>query len=151
MGLQIVAVCNSIAALTVVGVTFKDIDEIPEDANAMDVPMIIPKPDGFITGFGYGRKSLGPGTTAAIDITYILTYRLLHSEGGEGMSGIFSTYSDMVVKAAAFLDAVIANDTITGAINIEPVSIPIFEPVTDPLGRWFHGCDIGIEVTEFVN
>jgi len=152
MALQIVTVADSISKLTVTGATMKDIDEIPETTDMMDVPMIIPKPDGYLSGFRMLRVGLGPGTSAAINVAYTLTYRLLHSEVGEGMDGIFSTYSAMVAIVGVFLDAIIANDTITGAVDLQAASITEFGLVYDSTGKVaFHGCDIGIEILEFVN
>ena len=89
---------------------------------------------------------------AAFNVTYTLTYRLYHSKVGTGRSGLFDTFSGMVGKVGLFLDAIIANDTISGAVDIIPNSINNFGPVADPAGKSvFHGCDIGIQVTEFVN
>ena len=151
MALQIGTVAASIAALVIDGVDILDIIEIPTEAKKRDTPYIVPKPDGFITDFFPERKSLGPGSTAAFDVTYTLTYRLLHSKIGTGRSGLFTTYSDMVTKAALFLDAIIENDTLTGAVDSFPSSISNFGLVSDPLGNAYHGCDIGIKVMEFVN
>ena len=151
MALQFGTVAASIAALVIDGVDILDIIEIPTEAKKRDAPYIVPKPDGFISGFLPERQSLGPGTTAAFNVTYTLTYRLLHSKIGTGRSGLFDTYSSMVAKVGLFLDAIIANDTISGAIDIFPNSINNFGLVSDPLGTAFHGCDIGIQVTEFVN
>jgi len=151
MALSIQTVTNSIAALSVSGVTLYDIDEIPAEGKSRDVPMIIPRPDGFISNFLYERKSFGPETVAAIDISYTLTYRLLHSKIGSGRSGLFDTYADMVAKVSLFLDAIIASDTITGAVDVQPFSIGEFGPVADPMGEAFHGCDIGINILEYVN
>lgn len=151
MGLQIVTVAESIADLSVTGVDIKDLDKIPEEGNAMDVPVIIPKPDGFITGFRHAPVSLSSGSGRQVDVFYILTYRLLHSEIGEGMDGLFTTYPAMVALTALFLDEIIANDTLPGAVDAKPLTIPIFGPVADPVGNMFHGCDIGIEIMEFVN
>lgn len=151
MALQIGTVAASIAALSITGVDILDIIEIPTEAKKRDTPYIVPKPDGFISGFLPERKSFGPGTVAAFDVTYTLTYRLLHSKIGTGRSGLFDTYSAVVSKAGLFLDAIIANDTISGAVDISPNSITNFGPVADPVGNMYHGCDIGIQVTEFVN
>ena len=111
----------------------------------------MPKPDGFISGFEPSRESFGPGSVAAFNVIYVLTYRLLHSKIGTGRSGLFNTYSSMVAKVGLFLDAIIENDTVAGAVDIFPNSITNFGPVADPVGNMFHGCDIGIQVTEFVN
>lgn len=152
MALQFGTVAASIAALEIDGVDILDIIEIPTEAKKRDTPYIAPKPDGFISGFSVDRESFGPGTVAAFNVTYILTYRLYHSKIGIGRSFLFDTYSGMVAKVGLFLDAIIANDTISGAIDISPSNITSFGPVADPVGKGvFFGCDIGIEVMEFVN
>lgn len=151
MGLKFGTVAASIAALEIDGVDILDIIKIPTEAKKRDTPYIVPKPDGFISGFLPERKSMGSGGVAAFNVTYTLTYRLLHSKIGTGRSGLFTTYSGMVAKAGLFLDAIIANDNIAGAIDISPNSITNFGLVSDPLGNPYHGCDIGIGVLEFVN
>ncbi len=152
MALQIATVADSISKITVTGATMKDIDQIPEAQNVMDIPIIIPKPDGYLSNFKPQRDSFGAGGDAKMTVTYTLTYRLLHSAIGEGMSGIFSTYAAMVAIVSVFLDAIIANDTVTGAVDIQAASITEFGLVYDPAGKTaFHGCDISIDVMEFVN
>ena len=152
MALQIGTVADSISKLTVTGVTLKDIDKIITEGNKRNIPVIIPRPDGFMSSFIYERKSFGSGDAAAVNITYTLTYRLLHSKIGTGRSKVIAKYSDMVAKVGLFLDAIIENDTITGAVNIQAASISEFGPVSDPAGSAiFLGCDIGISVMEFVN
>ena len=152
MALQIATVADSIAGLTVAGVTLKDIDEIITEGTKRNTPVIIPRPDGFLSGFVYERESFGTGDVAAANVTYTLTYRLIHSKIGTGRSKVIAKYSDMVAKVGLFLDAIIANDTITGAVDIQAASVSEFGPVSDPAGSAiFLGCDIGIQVTEFVN
>jgi hypothetical protein len=149
MSLAIATICESIAALDVDGVRIADIDAIPEAADARRAS-IIPRPDGFITNFTMVRESFGGGSTSKMTITYRLTYRLLFAPIGEGR-GLFAVYPDMVAAAYRFLDAILAIDTMTGLVDIIPVDALSFGPVTDPAGNAFHGCDIVLEVNEFVN
>ena len=151
MALQIATVADSISKLSVAGATLKDIDELPKKGTVRNTPVIIPKPNGFLSNFKPERDSFGPGTTAKITVTYTLTYRLLHSEIGTGRTGIFSTYAAMVAITSLFLDAIIANDTVTGAVDLEAADVTEFGPVADPMGKMFHGCDIAINIMEYVN
>lgn len=149
MSLQIATVCASIAALSVAGVTIKDLDEIPENVD-LRAPTILPKPDGFVSGLRYERQSQGGGSVAKGDCYYTLTYRLCYAPVGSGR-GLFETYPAMVTAAFAFLDAVLAVDVLQGAVTIRPVGALNFGPVSDPAGNIFHGCDIAVEIMEFVN
>ena len=96
------------------------------------------------------RDSTGGGSTAKMTVYYTLSYRLCHTRLGSGR-GLFDVYDDMVAIAAAFLDAVLAIDVLTGAVDIMPSDAVNFGPVVDPAGDGFHGCDFALDITEFVN
>ena len=150
MTLQISTICDSISNLSVSGLTIKDLNEIPEAITGRDCPVIYPKPDGFVTNFEMVRDSFGGGPTAKMTVTYDLTYRLLGAPIGAGR-GLFDSYSLMVEKVYAFIDAVLAVDTMDGLIDIVPADATAFGPVTDPAGGMFHGADVILHVMEFVN
>src|SRR3990170_2945459 len=138
MTLAISTICDSISVLSVSGLTIKDLNEIPEAVMARDCPVIYPKPDGFITNFEMVRDSFGGGSTAKMTVTYDLTYRLLGAPLGSGR-GLFDSYSLMVEKVYAYIDAVQAIDTMTGLEDITPADTTAFGPVSDPAGGMFHG------------
>lgn len=150
MALAIATVADSISKLTVSGVILKDIDEIPSSVADRDTPMIIPRPDGFISNFRFQRDSFGAGGDAKITVRYTLLYRLLAAKVGSGR-GLFDVYDTMITKTGLFLDAIIANDAITGAVDIIAAGVENVGGVGDPAGNIFHGCDISIDVMEFVN
>ena len=149
MTLAIATITNSIAALNVALVHIRDIDEIPEAVNPSDCPIIYPKPDGFVTNFRVEVNSFG-SSSAKKTVRYTLTYRFLQAALSSGR-GLFDVYDDLVTNVFAFLDAVIANDALTGAIDDTPVNTINFGAVGDPAGNLFHGADIAIEIMEFVN
>ena len=148
MALEIATVTNSIAALDVLGVTLKDVDEIPTAAKGLG-PIIIPG-GNFITDFVVERMSFGGGSTAKMNVSYTLTYRLLFAPvgAGRGFKGVIDV---MVDKLALFLDAVLAIDTFGGGIDIEIVGVTNFGVVGDPADDDYFGCDIALRVLEFVN
>ena len=150
MALQFATVANSIAAVSVSGVTIKDIDEIIEFVSARDCPLVQPVPNGFVSGLNVERDSQGLGSVAMKTVMYTLTYRLMYAPIGTGR-GLFDVYDDMVAKAGLFLDALISNDALTGTIDITPTGALNFGPVLDPAGNSFHGCDFQLKVMEFVN
>lgn len=148
MALAVVTIANSIAALSVSGVTLKDLDEIPQAVLPRDCPMIYPKPDGFLSGLVIEIDSFG-STSAKKTVRYNLSYMFLYCPVGTGR-GLFDVYAGMVAKALAFLDALIANDALTGAIDIQPAGVLQFGPVPDPAGNLFHGCQVDLAVQEFI-
>jgi hypothetical protein len=149
VALQATTIASSIAGLTVTGVTMKNLTSIPENVAPRDCPIIYPKPDGFMSDLEVVIDSFG-SSVGKKTVRYALTYMYLHSSIGQGR-GLFDVYQDMVAKACVFLDAVIANDALTGSIDIQPESMLNFGPVADPAGNYFHGCEIVLKVMEFVN
>ena len=149
MALAAVTVATNIGALTVTGVNIYALNEIPEGADARECPMVYPKPDGFMSGLEVEVNSFG-STSAKKTVRYTLTYMYLYAPIASGR-GLFDLYEDMVTKALAFQDAVLANDAITGCVDITAMDIGEWGPVADPSGTAFHGCQMSFQVTEFVN
>ena len=148
MALAIATVADSIAALSVTGVTIKDVDEIPAAVDPRQ-PTILPKPD-FVTGFVVERDSFGAGS-AKMTVRYVLNYRFCYMPLGKGRAGKIENYDGIVDKVALFWDAVLAIDTLTGAVDIEPAGVVNMGLVNDPSDNIFLGCDLAVKVTEFVN
>jgi hypothetical protein len=142
-------VATSIAALSVAGVTLKDLTAIPENVEARDCPIIFPKPDGFMTNLTIQIDSFG-SSSGKKTAFYDLNYTYCHSPLAAGR-GLFDVYQDMVNKCTVFIDAVIANDALAGSIDAHVKGVAEFGPVVDPAGTAFHGATITIGITEFVN
>jgi len=148
MAIALVTIADSISGLSVSGVTIKDINQVPNEVLERDVPMIIPRPDGFVTNFKPERVTLGSGAGAKWNVTYDLTYRLLYAKVGTGR-GLFDLYSGLCATAMLFVDAIMDNDALTGTVDIQLSNISDFGPVVDPSGQTFHGCDFVFTVLEF--
>ena len=149
MALAFATVTNSIAALSVSGVTIKDIDECIAEVLERDCPLIQPGPI-FITNLSVERDSQGPGSSALKTATYTFNYRMFFAPAGAGR-GYFDLFDGMIAKAGLFLDAIITDDALTGTVDISPVGVLDFGIVTDPSEVAFHGCDFQLQVQEFVN
>jgi hypothetical protein len=146
---QLDTVTNSIAALTVTGVTIKDIHDIPE--NAMETgPIMFPRPDGFVTDMTFTRESQGGGGTALMNLGYTLTYVYCHAPIGSGPDGLFSTYSGMITNIVLILEKIFASDNITGAVDMQLAGVSNIGPVQDPAGNAYHGVEITLRVLEFI-
>ena len=149
MGLQIAAVANSIAALSVSGVVIKDVDEIPARVDKRQ-PTIIPLPH-FATDWTHERDSFGIGAVAKQTVEYTLNYRLCYVQAGAGRVGQIEHYDLMLDKVALFYDAVMAIDTFEGGVDMVPVGVFNMGIVNDPADNQFIGCDLAVRVMEFVN
>jgi len=145
-----VTIADSISKLSITGINIRDLDKIPAVVRNRDCPILYPRPDGFISGFEPDRITTGDGSSAKMDVRYTLTYTFLESPIGSDR-GLFGVYPSFVANVAKILDAILLNDKITGAVDIRAVDVGAFGPVADPAGNAFHGCDIAIEILEFVN
>ena len=149
MALALATVTNSIAALSVTGLTIKDLDEIPAKADPRQATLLaLP---AFVTAFEMVRDSFGGGSEAKMSASYTLNYRLLYAPAGQGRAGTLENYDNMVALVTAFLDAAMAIDELTGAVDIVPAGITNMGLVNDPADNQWIGCDIALRVLEFVN
>ena len=146
-GVKIATVLDSISKLSVSGVTIKDVDEIPQEVTERLCPILFPSPDGLVTGLTVTPQSFGAGTSGKNDVNYTLNYVYLHAPIGSGRF-IADNVSAMVAKVVLILNALIANDAVTGSVDIEP-SIGEFGVIEDLSGNQFHGVTITIKVLEF--
>jgi hypothetical protein len=142
-------VAEAIAALSVSGVTLKDIDAIPEKVEARDCPILFPRPNEFVTDYELEINSFGSAAAKKTE-RYKLNYVFLHAPIG-AERGLFATHPDLVANARTILSAFRDNDALGGAVDIQPSAIASFGPTQDPSGNTFHGCIITLSVTEFVN
>jgi hypothetical protein len=150
MGLQIATITSNIAALSISGVTILDIDEIKEGIKERDGATFFPNPIGFVTDLRVEPVTLGSAGARSYNVWYSLHYVLAYAPIGSGR-GIFDKYPSMVATAFSIIDALIANDALAGTQEFQVQSIPEFGPVSDPSGKMHHGCQIVIDIMEFVN
>lgn len=141
-------VTNSVAALSVSGVTIKDIDEIPEDV-AMLTPILFPQPAGFITDISPEFVSLGSNGAARMNLEYTLNYVYLHAPVGSGINAL-APYTGMITKLAAIFVAIMSNDAITGAVDVRLGSLPNLGVVTAPNDEDYWGALITLRILEHV-
>ena len=109
-------VADSIAGLTISGVTIKDIDQIPDTARML-CPLLIPDPNGFVTDISVSFETYGSNGGAKINTNYTLNYMFLFCEVGSGL-GTYAAYSGLITKLSAILVAINSNDSISGAVDV---------------------------------
>ena len=143
---SLTTVTNSIAGLTITGVTIKDIDNIPDSARML-TPLIVPQPNSFVTDLQVSFETFGSNGGAKINTIYTLNYAFLFCEVG-GISA-FNAFSGLMEKLSALLDAINSNDAITGAVDVKINSIGNIGVITDPAGVEFWGLQFSLKVLEF--
>ena len=148
MALSITTVTNSIAALSVSGVTIKDIDEIPTRVDAYDCPILYPEPVDFVTNLTVTAAAFGTGGSGPFDVEYDLNYTFCYAQVGEGTE-LLSHYSGFVAKVCLILDKIIVSDNIAGCVELTWNGTTSFVSVLDPAGNIFHGCQLVFHVKEF--
>ena len=140
-------VADSIAGLSISGVTIKDIDQIPDSA-LMYCPLLIPQPANFVTNLGVEFKTFGSNGGAKIDTTYTLNYVFLFCEVGSGINS-FAAISGLVGKLEDILEAINSNDAITGAVDVKIGAIGNIGVITDPAGNDYWGLEFSLRVLEY--
>lgn len=148
VAVNFLTVTNSIAALSISGVTVKDSDEI--NATLQRQPSVLmPRPQGFITDIDFIPAALGRGDTASADLYYTLHYTYYYQPLGSTLS--FEKYATMLDNIATILEAIISNDAITGAIHLDQPQVSNVGPVTDATGSGYFGCEISLRIRQFIN
>lgn len=149
MSIALETVTNSVAALSMAGVKFYDLDEIPSSGDLQRSPAVFPNPGAFVSQLTVERDSFGPPADARKTITYILNYVFTFAPVGTERS-LKSGYPLMVGYAVDILDAIVAADDMAGAIDVTPSIAGGFGVVTTPDGTQYLGCLIELRVMEFV-
>lgn len=150
MGLSFTTISTTIAALSITGLTIKDIDEVPTKGDR--VPILIPL-DNFVSNLSVSEVVLGVPSTRPMTVTYTLNYRLLHTPVGAGRSNILEAYEGLSDMVALILDEILAMDTTTGVEDLMPgtPAITNFGQVLAPDALIYYGCDFHFDCTEHVN
>ena len=146
MGLSADTIAASIAALSISGVTTKGLTTLPSAIDPRECPVLAPSVNDppFMTGLNVTRDSFGGLKT----ISYTQNWKLYAAPVGQGR-GLLDLYPTLVTKALAVLDALIANDALSGSIDVNPEDVPQFGGISDPSGNWFHGAVFSIRCVEF--
>jgi hypothetical protein len=137
-------VTNSIAALSIAGIGILDTDQIP-DTIGLDTHVLAPVPNGFISDVAVTRDEL---SGQLLRLGYTLRYRYYHCV--IGTNSLFAAYAAVIDAAAAILLAFANDATLAGALDNDGPSIENIGPVADPTGKGYHGFDVVIHITQFL-
>jgi len=146
INVNVEAVATSIAGLSISGVTMRDINQIPMDAE-MAGPTFYPRPQDFITDVAFTRMSTGGHGSMKLDMGYTLHYMYLHAPVGGGVATL-AVYQGLIQNIATILEVLLTNDDISGAVDMTVESISNVGPVGDPSGNAYHGVEIALRILE---
>jgi len=147
MALAITTVTNSIAALSVTGLTIKDVDEILYAPTDRECPLLYPEPINFISDLEVLPSTFGTMGSGYFDVKYTLRYTFLYQAAGADR-GSLTNYQGMVQLFEDFIDEIIANDALTGCVDIQLIGSTSFGVVLAPNGDTFLGAEILLRVHE---
>jgi hypothetical protein len=147
--LNLANIADAIAAISISGVTVKDKDQIA--ASWVSTPNVLyPNPDGWITDFRLEYKAIPRGSAAPVNVMYTLNYRFLGVQVGD-MATMPVSYSDLVSKVIAIINAVVAvHAPYDGGVDLVVQSVDL-GPMTDPAGNQYYGADLAFSVEEIQN
>jgi len=152
MSFLLATVTNSIAAMSVAGLTIKDIDEIPVRVYGRNCPILYPEPLDFTPSFEAIKMTFGRGATVKWNMHYDLVYTLLYAPVGSGRG--MELYAPTIAMGCLIFDELMEALPITGAELVIPGGWSIPGPLYDPTGpgatdaEAFYGMKLTFRVTE---
>lgn len=151
VSLYLANITNSIAAISISGVTVKDVDELsPSWIGTPNILYPNPNPPGFVTNFDIEFDSIMQGASAPMTLKYTLNYRFLGTAVGD-MGTFTVAYSNIITKLVAIYNALIAVPApYDGRITLIP-RVTDIGMKEDPAGNSYHGADFALAVEELQN
>lgn len=143
---------TAIAALTVSGVTIKDVTAIPEKVNARDCPILFPSPDNWLGGANL-EPADGPTTFGTASTRYWLinrAYRYIYLHEAVGSTrGLKDVIYAMAAKVDLIIEALCELDV--SGVDVQSVVVGDFGVLEDPAGNGFFGCTVTVTLRERIN
>lgn len=152
MSVSVATIATGIAALSISGVTIKDVTAIPETVSGRDCPILFPSPDGFMLG-GNGEPETGP-TTFGTPTTRLWTFnRTYHYVFLYEQAGATRGLKDVISGMAAKVDLIIAGITTLDLADVDVMRINVSNMgvIEAPDGKAFFGCLFEITIRERLN
>jgi hypothetical protein len=148
MPLSATTIATAIAAISVPGVTVKNINTFADANYSRDVPLFMPNPENWLSGSTSTLQSFGLASTRFWLVDRTFSYIYLHAQVGSTR-----TLSDVFTALAANMDLIWESLLELDIPDIDVVSVSWNKPstVTDPSGAQFIGINCEIGFREKVN
>ncbi len=122
-----------------------DITSVPDDLAQRDLPVLMPRPDSFLT-MSQERQAWALDASAPRQVTWTTHWLLLVATVGQGR-GVFEPLGDVLTWCAALAAAAFSDDTLSTSVDavfeIEQTGL-----VTSPAGTQYHGAVVSWAITE---
>jgi hypothetical protein len=141
-------IATGIAALTVAGVTFKDLSSFSDQDYSRDVPAFLPNPGEWLSGSSSSLQTFGRPSDRFWLVERTFNYVYLH----EAVGAVRST-SDIMKGMADKTDLIWEALLELDVTDVDVVNVVWSKPVTvtDPSDNQFYGLTCEITVREKVN
>ena len=149
MALSSATISAAIAALTISGVTVKDLSAIPVKITARECPILFPSPSNWKNSAAQGPSSFGTNTGRYWEFLRTYRYVYLHAPAGAGRS-----MSEQYVGLSAAEDAILtAFSTLDVAgVDVRAMNVEEYGTFTDPSDTTsFYGFIVTITMWETIN
>lgn len=152
MALSTATISAAIAALSISGVTVKDLSGIPTRITSRECPIMYPSPRNWKSG-GTAEPSTGSATFGTASTRFWIfnrqyQYIYLHAAVGEGRT-IAEHYTAMSAKEDAILTALVALDV--ADVDVKDISVSDYGIIPDPSGAEFFGFALSVTLREKIN
>ena len=147
-GLKIITVWDAITALSVSGLTIKDLNEVTEtwDIRGATLYPNITAPLDLQTPQRMSFGTVAGG--AKKDVRYTLNYLFAYAPVGS-TRGVKDIMSGMFSMLALIFNAVTENDALSGTVDITPRIAGSSTVIQDPAGNSFYGLQLAFDVLEY--
>ena len=151
MALNTAAIATAIAALSVSGVTVKDITGIPKAIKRADCPIFFPHPEEWEQGMRTPQDTDYVGQATVFDVVHSFRYIYLHSLS-TAASPMSSVYSTMAAKADLIYSALASLNV--GGLVVTSISRSRFGEIAAPAAGQssirdvFYGCFFDFDILE---
>ncbi len=141
-----ITTAGSIAAVTITGVTVRDVDEIPQ-SGSMVCPILFPQPDGWLSDVAQGPKIITLNDAEGSEFTYNLHYVFLLAEAGSGVGGL-DPYNDLIAKLQTIIQTITSDDTLNAAVELTLAGMEGIGVVQDPSNVDYWGALLSFRCVE---
>lgn len=152
MTLSTKSIADGIASLTIADISIKSIDEIPEQIQPRDLPILYPHPDAFVNG-GAGTGSEGMATFGGPSERFWIfqrSYKYIYLHDIVGASrGLRDLYPAMAQNCDSILEAITALD-ISG-VDVMSIGLSAFGVLEDASKSKYFGFTLDLNMREKVN
>lgn len=152
MSLSAKNIASAISGLTIGSIKVKDIDEIPEQVQPRDTPILFPNPDGWLEGGNAepadGPATFGPAANRLWIFSRTLNYVYLHAPVGSNR-GLFAQIPSLSDAADAITEALLGLDI--SQVDVQSVRVSGFSVLTAPDGANYFGFSLALTCREKVN